>query len=57
MSSNTARSESGEPARGVAPEERAAQEYLLYFEQRSNEAAAPRVGIDARSRAVFEDTP
>jgi hypothetical protein len=34
------RSESVETDARVAPEERAAQEYFLYFEPRSDEAAA-----------------
>jgi hypothetical protein len=57
LSSIPRRRESVETDARAAPEERAAQEYLPYFEQRSDEAAARSQGIDARSRRGIEDSP
>jgi hypothetical protein len=51
------RRESAETEARRAPEERAAQEYFLYFEQRSDEAARRSERVGARSRRMSRDIP
>ena len=51
------RCESAQTEASVAREERAAQEYFLYFEQHSDEPAARSERMGARSRWLIGNGP